>query len=221
MARLTDITLYDEFHPAEGQRQFQHRANYVSELYWQCLHGYKPAKTTRICITMVPDQQPPYPLMAGSVACISQVVHTPTYDALPDSSKLRYLLDGLHQAVGHLCQTFRWDGAVFADTYQRVLDRNLTFQFVYPERVSRNGKTRAHLLLEKTLTTSRLFACVQDEGKQVQALLREGPNRWWHDPVYHLVKRGKWFNNAQFGVHTTRPYFRAWYSLLLGTVDTE
>ena len=221
MARLTDITLYDEFHPAEGQLQFQHRANYVSELYWQCLHGYKPPKTTRISIMLVVDQQPRYPSMAGSVACVYQAVHAPTYDAMADQDKLRYLLACLHEAVGYLCQTFHWDDAVFADAYQQVLDRDLVFRFAYPEKVSRDGKHRAHLLLEKTLTTTRLVACVKGEGKHMQALLHEGPNRWWYDPVYHVVQRGKWFTNAQFGVHTTRPSFRASYSLQLDTVSAE
>jgi len=221
MARLTDITLYDEFHPAEGQGQFQHRANYVSELYWQCLHGYKPPKTTRISISLVPDQQPRYPSMSGSVASIYQAVHTPTYDALPEMAKLRYLLNSLHEAVGHLCQAFRWEESVFSEAYQQVADRDLKFRFVYPEKLSRDGKSRAYLLLEKTLTTSRLSACVQGEGTVVHALLHEGPNRWWYDPIYRLVQRGKWFNNAQFGVQTTQPHFRAWYSLKLDKVGKE
>ena len=221
MARLTDVTLYDEFHPAEGQRQFQHRANYVSELYWQCLYGYKPPKTTRISVRLVPDPRPPYPTMSGSVALVNQQVHAPAYDALPDPAKLHYLLARLHEAVGHLCQAFDWDGAVFAKAHQRVLDDDLKFRFTYPEKVSRDGKNRAYLLLEKTLTTTRLSACVEGEGKHVQALLHEGPNRWWYDLVYHLVHRGKWFTNARFGVHTTRPSFRAWYSLQLGTVRAE
>ena len=120
MARLTDVTLYDEFHPAEGQRQFQHRANYVSGLFWQCLHGYKPPRTTRISITLVSREQAPYASMAGSVACIYQYAHAPTYDALADSDKLHYLLNCLHEAANNLCQTFAWDIEVFEHAYQQV-----------------------------------------------------------------------------------------------------
>ena len=167
MARLTDITLYDQFHPAEGQGQFQHRANYVSELYWQCLDGYKPPKTTRISITLVPDERPVRAWMAGSIALWDQQVHAPTYDALSDSAKLRYLLDSLHEAVGHLCQAFHWNRAVFTEAYERVVGHDLEFRLVYPEKVSRDGKTRAYLLLEKNLATSRLSACFQGEGEQV------------------------------------------------------
>ena len=221
MARLTDITLYDEFHPREGQRHFQQRANYVGELYWQCLHGYKPPKTTRISITLVSDQQHPHPLMVGSLACVYREVHAPTYDALSDPAKLRYWLEHLHEAVCHLCQAFQWNKAVLARAYQRVLDLDLEFRFAYPEKVSRDGKKRAYLLLRKDLMTTHLFACIDGEGGQVQVLLHEGPNRWWYDPVYHLVHQGKWFTNAQFGVHATRPYFRASYSLQLGTVGAE
>lgn len=220
MAHLTDITLYDQFHPAEGQRQFQYNANYVGELYWQCLHGYKPPQTTRISITLVPSPQALCPRMAGSVACIYQPVHAPTYDALAEPAKLRYLLACLHEAMGHLCETFGWDVVPFAEAHQQVLNRDLKFRFAYPEKVSHDGKRRAYLLLEKTLTTTRLSACVAGEGNHAQAVLHHGPNRWWYDPVYRLVQRGKWFTNARFGVHTTRPSFQAWYSLQHGSVET-
>ena len=127
MARLTDVTLYDEFYPAEGQRQFQHRANYVSGLFWQGLHGYKPPRTTRISITLVSREQPLYASMAGSVACIYQHAHASTYDALADSDKLRYLLDRLHEAVDNLCRTFAWDVEVFEQSYQQVKGLHLEF----------------------------------------------------------------------------------------------
>lgn len=221
MARLTDITLYDQFHPAEGQQQFQHRANYVSDLYHQCLQGYKPPQTTRISVTLVPDERPVRAWMAGSVAVLDQYAHAPTYDALSEPAKLRYLLDRLHDAVSHLCRAFHWDEAVFDDAYRQVRERRLVFRFEYPGKVTRDGKKRAHLVLEKTLTSTRLSACIDAGGTPVQATLYQGPNHWWYDPVYLLTKRGKWMTNDQFGVHTVRPYFRAWYSLQLGTVGAE
>lgn len=128
MARLSDITLYDQFHPVEGQRQFQQRANYVSGLYRKCLHGYKPPHTSRISITLVSVQQPAYAWMAGSVAVMDQYAHAPTYDALSDPAKLRYLLEGLHEAVSYLCQVFSWDRAVFNQAYQQVQEFHLELQ---------------------------------------------------------------------------------------------
>ena len=98
MARLTDITLYDQFHPAEGQRQFQQRANDVSGLYGQCLRGYKPPRTTRISITLVPEQRLPRAWMAGSVAV--NVVVAPTdeeADFLFTSVQQRFL--GMRRGV--------------------------------------------------------------------------------------------------------------------------
>ena len=128
MVRLNDITLYDQFHPAEGQRQFQQRANFVSGLYWQHLHGYKPARTARISITLVPEQRPARAWTVGSIAVIDQYAHAPTYDALPDSAKLRYLLDCLHAAGSRLCQAFQWDAAVFEQSYQQVRKFHLELQ---------------------------------------------------------------------------------------------
>ena len=128
MASLHDITLYDQFHPAEGQRQFQHRANYVSSLYHKCLHGYKPPRTSRISITLIPEQRLPRAWMAGSVAVMDEYAHAPTYDALPDPAKLRYLLERLHEAVGHLCRAFPWDEAVFEQAYQQVQELHPEWQ---------------------------------------------------------------------------------------------
>ena len=120
MRRLNDITLYDLFNPSEGQRQFQHRANYVSGLYRECLNGYQPPRTTRISISLVSKQHPPYASMAGSVATIYQYAHAPTYNALSDPAKLRYLLDCLHDAAGNLCRAFLWDMEVFQQANQQV-----------------------------------------------------------------------------------------------------
>ena len=114
MAHLTDTTLYDRFYPAEGQRRFQQRANYVGELYLQFLHDYKPPKTSRISIDLVSEQRPPCALRHGSIALASQPVDTPFYDDLSDSEKLNFLLDRLHAAMEHLCHTFHWDPAVVA-----------------------------------------------------------------------------------------------------------
>ena len=66
--------------------------------------------------------------MAGSVACIYQQVHAPTYDALSDPAKLRYLLDRLHDAVLHLCQAFLWDESVFEQAYKQVQQLQLEMQ---------------------------------------------------------------------------------------------
>lgn len=128
MASLHDITLYDQFHPAEGQRQFQHRANYVSGLYHKCLHGYKPPRTSRISITLIARQRSHGPWMTGSVAVVDQYAHAPTYDALPDPAKRHYLLDCLHEAVGHLCRAFLWDEPVFEQAYQQVQELHPEWQ---------------------------------------------------------------------------------------------
>lgn len=66
--------------------------------------------------------------MAGSVACIYQQVQAPTYDALPDPAKLRYLSDRLHDAVVYLCHAFLWDVAVFEQAYQQVQQLQLEGQ---------------------------------------------------------------------------------------------
>lgn len=221
MARLTDITLYDLFHPAEGQRHFQQRANYVGELYLQGLGDYKPPKTSRISIDLVSEHRPPYAYRHGSIALTAQSVNTPWYDGLSDSEKLHFLLNCVHAALLHLGHAFHWDLAVLAHAYEQAIADGLVFRVQYPEKATRDGKRRARLLLEKTVTTTCLSACIDADGQHVQALLYQGPNWGFYDPVYAVVKHGKWLTRDAFGVHTTRPECRVWYALPEGRVCQE
>ena len=82
----------------------------------------------------------------------------------------------------------------------------MVFRVEYPEKATRDGKRRACLLLEKTVTTTRLSACIAAEGQHVQALLYQGPNWGPYDPVYAVVKHGKWLTRDSFGVLTTPPH---------------
>ena len=213
MARLTDITLYDLFHPAEGQRHFQQRANYVGELYLQGLGDYKPLKTSRISIDLVSEHRPPCAYRHGSIALTAQPVDTLLYDGLSDSEKLHFLLDRLHAAMEYLGHAYHWDLAVLAHAYAQAKAGGLVFRVEYPEKATRGGKRRARLLLEKTVTTTRLSACIAADGQHVQALLYQGPNMGPYDPVYAVVKHGKWLTRDAYGVHTTHPECRVWYSL--------
>jgi len=221
MARLTDITLYDLFHPAEGQRTFQQRANYVGELYLQGMGDYKPPKTSRITIDLVSEHRPPYAYRVGSIVQTAQPVDTPWYDGLSDSEKLHFLLDRVHNAMAYLGRAFGWDAAVLAHAYERATAGGLVFRVEYPEMATRDGKRRARLLLEKTVTTTRLSACIAADGQHVQALLYQGPNWGPYDPVYAVAKHGKWLTRDTFGVRTARPECRVWYALPEGQVCQE
>ena len=226
MAGLTDITFYDESvvwqHAGEPERKaFRRLANYISDLYVQCLHGYKPPKIARICIKLEPDNMLPTYWKFGSIVTIKQFFQSQLYDLMPDAEKASFLLDALQDAVRNLCHQYQWDLEVFDRAYDEVQGRNLLFQFEYPQKFTRDGKKRAHLLLQKTLTTTSLFACIVSEETSVRATLYEGPNHWWYDPIYAVTKYGRWISNDQFGIKTTRHDFQAWFSLQSNRVCVE
>jgi hypothetical protein len=224
MAHLTDITFYDQYHhfqPTEGPDRFAYLAHYVSDLYVRCLHGYKPPRTSRISIMLVPEPQIPRAYWVGSIATLTLHAHAPTYNALPVSARMRFLLESLHEAVMHLCHAGSWDGKVFEQAYRQVLERDFSFCIAYPEKVSRDRQKRAYVLLEKTVTVTRLSACIDTGGKPIQATLYEGPNYYAYDPVYSLVNQGRWMTNDRFGVRRARPRFCAWYSLQQDAVGKE
>ncbi|GAA3989013.1 hypothetical protein [Hymenobacter antarcticus] len=227
MAGLTDITFYDNLDiwqrvEVPGSRAFRLLANYVSDLYVQCLHGYKPPKISRISLCLVAENTPPHCWKTGSIALINYGFSSQAYNALTvDADKALYLLESLQDAVRHLCHAYGWDLAVFEGACHEVKSCDIQFRFMYPEKVARDGKKRAHLLLEKTLTTTFLSVCIDFEGKRVKAQLYEGPNRWWYDPIYAVTKHGRWINNDQFGVKTTRHDFQGWFSLQANKVCVE
>jgi hypothetical protein len=61
MYPLTDITIYNLFDPIEVPENeksvFPHELSFVCELYHENMNGYKPKKTSRICIDIATEEK--------------------------------------------------------------------------------------------------------------------------------------------------------------------
>ena len=218
MAGLKDITLYEHettcFLGEElGRRDFRHLANYVSDLYVRCLHGYKPPKTSRVSILLSPDDKAQHSFKVGSIATIDRYFSAEKYRGLSEDTKAAYILDFIHNVMLHLSQIYEWDTAVFENAYQEVIARNLKFCFEYPFKASRDRKKRAQLIIEKTQWITTLLARIESIDNILKVKLCEHPNRWWYDPAYAVAKHGKWLDNNWFGLDTSSPNLKVWYSL--------
>ena len=218
MAGLKDITLYEHettcFPNGElGRRDFRHLANYVSDLYVRCLHGYTPPKTSRVSILLSPDNKAQRSFKVGSIATIDQYFPAEKYRELSEDTKAAYVLDFIHNVMLHLSQVCEWDTAVFENAYQEVIARNLKFCFEYPFKASRDRKKRAQLIIEKTQWMTTLLARIECDDNTLIVKLHEHPNRWRYDPTDAAAKHGKWLDDNRFGLDTSSLNFKVWYSL--------
>lgn len=215
-ARFSDITLYTETPHHTGtpeHREDRYIQNYISDLYMQKMHGYKPPKTTRITI------QPAYHEIwnrtwkTGSIVAIAPYFSYPEYAALDKKGKYRYILDLIQRATIPLSEEYGWDKSVFETAYKEVLEADFRFRIEYPPKQSRDRKKTASLIVEKTETTTSVSICININGEKIERKLFEKPNTFWYDCVYFLSGFSKWLNTDKFGIFFRNGMIECWYSI--------
>src|SRR5947209_11595226 len=114
-APFSDITLYTPTpHKNDTPEYWEETSlkNYVSDLYVQKMHGYKPAKTTRVTI------QPAYHKIwnrtwkNGSIVSIAPFYSYDEYVSLDKKGKYKYILDVIQIATLQLSDEYGWDKTV-------------------------------------------------------------------------------------------------------------
>ena len=145
---FSDITIYAGTSHQVGTTDYNEDTalvNFVSDLYVQKMHGYKPPKTSRITI------QPAYHKIwnrtwkNGSIISIATFFNNEDYKLLDRNGKYSYLLELIQTSVLQLSDEYNWDKSVFEKAYKEVLDSNFTFQNIYPPKKSREIK---HLIIK-------------------------------------------------------------------------
>jgi len=132
---FSDITLYAPTPYKAGTKEYIEDIslqNFVSDLYVQMMHGYKPPKTTRITI------QPAYHNIwnrtwkTGSIVAIAPYYNYDEYAVLNTKEKYMYILDVIQVATLQLSEEYKWDKAVFDKAYKEILESNFNFKIHYP-----------------------------------------------------------------------------------------
>src|SRR6187399_956870 len=148
---LTDITIYSDHESVD--KDFARKANYICDLYHNRLDGYKPPKTSRICLHLSTLTINRPPIYIGSICEHYCHFNYENYEKL--ASKLKQfacILDLAHQAVMELAEIFKWDKTPFIRSYESIIIDNFRFIKEYPIKKSKDRCNAGQAILEKTVS---------------------------------------------------------------------
>ncbi len=225
---FSDITIYtaSPFRPGTAE-YWEDRAliNFISDLYMQKMHGYKPPKTSRI--TIQPDFHGIWdgPWKFGAIASVAPFYSYDEYAACDRKGRYMYVLDLIQRSTIPLSEEFGWDKLVFENAYREVLQSDFRFRIEYPAKRSRDRKKEGSIIIEKTETITSLLVHVEINELRIEKKLFEKKNDWCFDAVYELARCSKWFDTDRFGISYDKGRIKSWYSIardevsLFGDVD--
>ena len=213
---FSDITLYTPIPHKNGTKEYiedTNLQNFVSDLYVQMMHGYKPPETSRITIQPAYHNTWSRTWKTGSIVAIAPYYNYDDYATLDRKEKYRYILDVIQVATLQLSDEYKWDKGVFDKAYKEIIESNFHFKIPYPAKKSRNKKKVANLSIEKNETVTYVYANIESNGSNIKIKLFEKANVWWYDPAYVLARQSKWFNNDKFGICFRKKEVVIWYSI--------
>lgn len=213
---FSDITLYAPTpHKARTKEYIEDTSlqNFVSDLYVQMMHGYKPPKTTRITIQPAFHNIWDRTWKTGSIVAIAVFYSHDEYAALNKKGKYKYILDLIQVATLQLSEEYKWDRAVFDKAYKEIMESDFNFKIHYPAKKSRDKKIVANLSVEKNERVTYVYANIESNGTKIKIKLFEKANVWWYDSAYLLARQSKWFDTDKFGISFKKKEIDIWYSI--------
>jgi hypothetical protein len=199
--KLQDITLYYNFDNDEVKRRFSTRANVVSDLYVHFLEGYKPAKTSRISVTLKSEgMNLNEPVHFGSILNADAILNKEKFWQQNEAVQKEIILNTIHQTAIGCADKFKWDKEVFHRAYQKVKDADFIFKVETNAKLSPDKKLKAALAIEKTEEKTIISANFYDHaGKLLTTipLFDSFQNEMFYGA---LVRNFQWFSNSEFGV---------------------
>lgn len=204
MRPLDDITVY--YHGSKIPSlnidvDFRYQANYICDFYHRMLGGYKPPKTSRICIHLNEELQWSKPNYCGSICSVTNTIDHGKFLTLQPSEQYSCILDIVHNSCLALANRYSWDEVVFQAAYEQIRKMNFQFTINYPAKKSKDGEMSAHIQIEKTERKSWLHLVFNGPTVTKKITVVEKQNRFCYDGVYKLANNSKWFDQATFGVY--------------------
>ncbi|MGN6165356.1 MAG: hypothetical protein ACTHOF_12525 [Flavisolibacter sp.] len=215
-ATFSDITLYTPTPYKNNTPEYWEETslkNFVCDLYVQKMHGYKPPQATRVTL------QPAYyniwdrTWKNGSIFSIAPLFEREKYEAMNKREKYQYILDIVQSSMLQLSEEYKWDKEVFERAYREIIDCNFSLVIDYPTKRSRDKKKQGKLVIEKTESTTTVFAVINTDNQSIKRKIFDKQNWYWYDSAYEIVKHNKWLDNNRFGVQMKDLNFSVWYSL--------
>lgn len=228
MRPLGDITLYyfgNVLNDNGAKSDFRMHVNYICDFYHKMLKGYKPPKTSRICIHANKEKNFDLPDYNGAICHIACAINEERYINSSKEEKNNYILDLVHSCCFELSDRFNWDRNVFEAAYIEVKNKNFYFELNFPEKKSRDRKKSAFVQISKTEQHATLYLVFMVGDSPQKIKLFEKRNWYWYDSIYELASNSKWLDNSTFGVHNKKNDRFSYYSLhdevIIGNINFQ
>jgi hypothetical protein len=202
-APLSDITIYydgDIIKDAPIDWDFRKTVNYIADFYHDKLEGYKPSKTSRICIFLGPTKNRLEPSYFGTICSYDNIINETKYLNLSKNEKYKYILDLLHSTILEIANFYAWDKAIFNIAYNQIISLDFKFEKHFSEKKSKDGKGVGQIILTKTEENSTLNVLIKKGEITKYGILIEKRNSFWYDSFYSLAKKCKWLDHDSFGL---------------------
>ena len=213
---FSDITLYTQTANIVGTTEYIEQVslqNFVSDLYVQNMNGYKPPNISRITIQPAFHNIWNKTWKTGSIVAIAPFFSLDTYLSLDKKGKLKSTLDLIQSATLSLSEEYGWDKNIFKTAYKKVLESDFIFHIDCQIKQSRDKKTIANLIIEKTETITTVYVKIQNGSSLIIRKLFDKKNQYWYDCIYILARHNKWFDTDRFGIGYGKGKIDIWYSL--------
>jgi len=208
---LTDITVY--YDGEKGWTEFRFETNYICDMYHDRLDGYKPPKTTRICLYLRDKKIFEKPNYFGSICSCDVEFDFAKYKSIEDKSdRYKFILDSIHNTILEMADILKWDNDVFIKSYDSILRDNFKFIKEYPKKTSRDKKAVGQVIIDKTETKTILKLKISN-GQSLETKLIEKKNWFWFDSGYQLADKMKWIDKNNFGYKSNKSEREVYYSL--------
>lgn len=218
MYSLTDIAIYNLFDPLEIPESkvssFANESRFICELYHENMNGYKPPKTSRICLDMTPNKGAHEPWYFGAILHCFFYFDIESYLVLNKIEKCNFLLDYIHKSILTLSKKLSWEDSFFISAYQKTKESNFTSKVFFPAKLAPDRQKKGQAILEKTegkiILSLHLFGNNIDET----TIIVDKQNGYPSDFTNKIAKFCKWVDNEKFGYHDSKKGHTIWYNLL-------
>lgn len=211
MSRLTDITIY--FDEKSPWTEFRLELNYICDKYHNRLDGYKPPKTSRICLNLRDKKVIKEPVFIGAICQYDIEFDFEQFNTVTEKlARYRLILGHLHKTILEIGDFLSWDQTIFTKSYQSIIDDDFEFIKVYPARTSQDKMKIGQVVIEKTETKTVLKVRIEN-GQTFETDLIDKKNWFWFDTGYQLADQIKWIDQNSFGYRSVTEDKVVYYSV--------
>jgi hypothetical protein len=221
MRKLDDITFYfsstKKIPQTPDDWSFRKVANFVCDMFYYNLDGYKPPHTSRINIMLNenPSAAENSVCYFGSICLINAKIDEDKYLKNSLIENQFFLLEIIKSATDSASIEYNWDKSVFENAYKKTIALGFNFNITLHEK--KKGDKVLKTIIEKDIHNS--FLKIKLENKTITLIKKD--NICCHDSIFSWGEKVKWFNTDEVGIELKKQQVKISYSISKDTLTSN